>query len=335
MLNKVIPKTEDGSRLDRCIRRLLGNINQANLEKLLRSGQILLAEKKVKSSVKVISGQLINYSENIVFEKQYKKDEFSEKTKKYYNDLYKEILIKETKDWLAINKPNGLAVQGGSSQNYHVDDMLKCVFYNKDIPKLVHRLDKDTSGVLLIAKTQTSAQELTKYFKDHKINKIYLALVSPSPNLDFGSIKLPLIKSGIDGSQRVRVDRNIGKEAITEYKVLDHVGSRVALVALNPKTGRTHQLRVHLESINSPILGDNKYKGLDGILSSNEELSSHDSINQIKWSTNNKINLQLHALSLRLPNKEFIEAKLPEQFKQNIKFLGLTLPNNINKLFYM
>lgn len=84
MLNKVIPKTEDGARLDRCIRRLLGNINQANLEKLLRSGQILLAEKKAKSSVKVISGQLINYSENIVFEKQYKKDEFSEKKEILY-----------------------------------------------------------------------------------------------------------------------------------------------------------------------------------------------------------------------------------------------------------
>ena len=93
MLNKVIPKTEDGARLDRCIRRLLGNINQANLEKLLRSGQILLAEKKAKSSVKVISGQLINYSENILFEKQYKKHEFSEKTKKYYSDLFKDCLL--------------------------------------------------------------------------------------------------------------------------------------------------------------------------------------------------------------------------------------------------
>ena len=254
-------------------------------------------------------------------------------TKKYYFGLYKEILIKQTNTYLAINKPNGLPVQGGSSQNFHIDDMLKCVFNNKNVPKLVHRLDKDTSGVLLVAKDQLSAKDFSENFREHKIIKTYLALVSPSPKTDSGFINLPLIKSGSDGDQRVRVDKDKGKSAVTEYKVLDKVGPRVALLALSPKTGRTHQLRVHLESINSPIVGDNKYKGLDSTLASFTDLSSHDSITQIKWKSNEKQNLQLHALCLRLPNEELIEAELPEQFKQNLKFLGLTLPKNIDNLF--
>jgi len=333
MITKKIPNTEDGSRLDRCIRRLLGNINQAILEKLLRSSKILLDEEKTKSSIKVKAGQYISYSKSISFNQEYKKNSFSMNTKKYYFGLYKEILIKQTNTYLAINKPNGLPVQGGSSQNFHIDDMLKCVFNNKNVPKLVHRLDKDTSGVLLVAKDQLSAKDFSENFREHKIIKTYLALVSPSPKTDSGFINLPLIKSGSDGDQRVRVDKDKGKSAITEYKVLDKVGPRVALLALSPKTGRTHQLRVHLESINSPIVGDNKYKGLNSTLSSVTDLSSHDSITQIKWKSNEKKNLQLHAFSLKLPSEELIEAELPEEFKQNLKFLGLTLPKNLNNIF--
>ena len=333
MLSKKIPHTEDGSRLDRCIRRLFGNINQAILEKLLRTSEILLDEVKTKSSIKVRAGQYISYSKDINFNHEYKKDSFSLNSKKYYFDLYNNILIKETNSYLAINKPNGLPVQGGSSQKLHVDDMLKCVFNNKNVPKLVHRLDKDTSGVLLIAKDQVSAKELSENFREHKIIKTYLALVSPSPKNNTGFIDLPLIKSGTDGNQRVRVNKETGKQAITEFKVLDKVGPRVALIALYPKTGRTHQLRVHLEQRNSPIVGDHKYKGLNGILSLNIDLSGLDGINQIKWKPNNKNNLQLHAFSLMLPNRELIEAELTEEFKQNLKFLGLTLPKNLSNIF--
>ena len=333
MLNKKIPNDQDRSRFDRCIRRLLGNINQAVLEKYLRSGEILLENEKKKSSTKVRAGQLINYSKNINFNQEYKKDSFSLNTKKYYSDLYKKILIQQTNKYLAINKPNGLPVQGGSSQNIHVDDMLKCVFNNINVPKLVHRLDKDTSGVLLIAKNQVAAKELSANFREHEIVKTYLALVSPCPTTDSGFINLPLIKSGVDGDQRVIVDKERGKYATTEYKVLDKVGARVALVALYPKTGRTHQLRVHLEHINAPIVGDNKYKGLNGIFSSSRDLTGHDSITQIKWKSNNKNNLQLHAFSLKLPNNELIVAEPTKEFKQNLQFLGLTLPKNINNIF--
>jgi 23S rRNA pseudouridine955/2504/2580 synthase len=129
------------------------------------------------------------------------------------------------------------------------------------------------------------------------------------------------------------VDHDKGKQAITEYKILDKVSSRVGLIALFPKTGRTHQLRVHLENINAPIVGDKKYNGLLGVYSSENDLSGHENISQIKWSDKDIKNLQLHAYSIRMPSNEVIEAELSENFKKNLKFLGLTLPKNINNLF--
>ena len=337
MINKLlsieIPKEEHGSRIDRCIRRLLGNINQSMLEKYLRSGSILLEKKKIKSSFKVSVGQLIEYSSHIDFENKTIKEYINEDRYKYYKKLYNKILIKKTKDYIAINKPSGLAVQGGSSQKIHIDDMLKYIFKDQAIPKLVHRIDKDTSGLLLIANDQIIAKKLSFFFKEHKIIKTYLALVSPSPKIDSGFINLPILKKGEDGNQRMKVDYDKGKVSLTEYKVLDKVSSRVALVALSPKTGRTHQLRVHLEHINSPIVGDKKYKGLPGIHFSDSELKDHDSISQIKWSSEKNNNLQLHAYSLRLPNNELIEAELNDEFKNNINFLGLLLPKDISKIF--
>ena len=333
LLSIEIPEAENGSRIDRCIRRLLGNINQSILEKHLRSGSILLENKKIKSSFKVSVGQLIEYSSYIDFENKRIKEYINEDRYKYYEKLYNTILIKKTKDYIAINKPSGLAVQGGSSQKFHVDEMLKYIFKDQNIPKLVHRIDKDTSGLLLIANNLISAQKLSIFFKEHKIIKTYLALVSPSPKVDSGFINLPILKKGEDGNQRMKVDYDKGKVSLTEYKVLDKVGSRVALVALSPKTGRTHQLRVHLEHINSPIVGDKKYKGLPGIYTSDSDLNDHDSISQIKWSSEKNNNLQLHAYSLQLPNNELIEAELNKEFKNNIKFLGLLLPKNVSKIF--
>ena len=333
MLSIKIPETEDGSRIDRCIRRILGNINQGILEKYLRSGLILLENKKIKSSVKVSFGQLIEYSSQIDFENKKNKEYTNEDKKKYYENLYKKMFITQTDDYIAINKPNGLAVQGGSSQKYHIDDMLKYIFNFKSIPKLVHRIDKDTSGLLLIAKDQISAKKISNLFKEHKIIKTYLAIVSPCPQNDTGLIDVPILKKGADGKQKMKVEYKKGKPSITHYKVLDKVGSRVALIALYPKTGRTHQLRVHLEHINAPIVGDNKYKGLSGIYNSGEKLNEHDNISKIKWDAEDVNNLQLHAYCIRMPTNEIIEADLNEEFKINLNFLGLVLPKYIKNIF--
>ena len=123
------------------------------------------------------------------------------------------------------------------------------------------------------------------------------------------------------------------KKAITEYKVLDKVGSHVALVALYPKTGRTHQLRVHLEHINAPIVGDVKYKGLSEVYFSSKKLPGHKKISKIKWEPNNIKNLQLHAYSIKIPESEIITAEVSEDFKQNLKFLGLKLPKKLHNIF--
>ena len=165
MLNIKIPEKEHGTRLDRCVRRLLGQLNQSLLEKFLRSGMILLDGKKAKSSTKVSYGQELNYSQKLSFDKPYQVKKISEYNEKYYKNLFKKIFIKETTEYIAINKPGGLAVQGGSKQKFHIDDMLKCISNDNILLKLVHRIDKDTSGLLLLAKDNKAAKKLTSFFK--------------------------------------------------------------------------------------------------------------------------------------------------------------------------
>ncbi len=333
MRNIKVPTSENRSRFDRCLRRLLGYINQSVLEKYLRLGKILLDNKKVKSSVKVKSGQIIFYSTDIQFDKNDTTQDFDNRTYIYYRNLYKKIFIKETNEYIALNKPSGLAVQGGSSQKYHIDDMLKYLFKDANVPKLIHRIDKDTSGLLLVAKDQQSAIKLSNYFKQRKVVKTYLAIVSPCPKTENGVIELPIIKASIKGQLKMIIDNNRGKKAITEYKVLDQVSSRVALMALYPKTGRTHQLRVHLEYMNCPIIGDKKYSGSFGLCSSEYNLMEYETISQIKWRHDGINSLQLHAYSIRMPSNELIEAEVSDNFKKNLNFLGLIIPKNINKIF--
>ena len=335
MASLVIPTSEDGSRLDRCIRRILGNINQGLLEKHLRSGFILLDNKKVKSSEKVKSGQLLQYSEKINFSNSTTDRKLNQVSENFYKTLYDQIYIKENDNYIALNKPSGLAVQGGSGIKYNIDEMLKYKFGNNKTPKLIHRIDKDTSGLLLVAKDQISAKKFANYFKERKILKVYLALVSPVPKKESGTINSSLIKSGIEGNQKMIIDNDNGKVAITEYKVLNDIGSRVGLIALYPKTGRTHQLRVHLESINAPIMGDRKYKGLSDVYSSALNLPGHKNISNIKWKPDNIKSLQLHAYCITLPSGETIEAPITDEFKRNLDFLGLDLPSNINHIFHI
>ena len=164
----VIPMSEDGSRLDRCIRRILGNVNQGLLEKHLRSGFILLDNKKVKSSEKVKSGQLLQYSEKINFSNSTTDRKLNQVSENFYKTLYDQIYIKENDHYIALNKPSGLAVQGGSGIKYNIDEMLQYKFGKNKTPKLIHRIDKDTSGLLLVAKDQISAKKFANYFKERK-----------------------------------------------------------------------------------------------------------------------------------------------------------------------
>ena len=217
------------------------------------------------------------------------------------------LVIYKDANLLAINKPSGLAVQGGTNTSRHVDGMLEALqFEVEEKPKLVHRIDKDTSGVLVLARNRQAADDLTKAFRTHNLQKTYLALTIGCPKKMNGEINAPLEKVG----EKSLISEN-GKPAVTTYEVLDHVGDKFALVAASPLTGRTHQIRAHLESIGCPIVGDDKYFG-----------------GERKKFSNITDKLHLHAYKIDLSaiyNKKLeITATLPEHFKNSLDSVGIS-----------
>ena len=173
------------------------------------------------------------------------------------------LVIYEDEDVIALNKPCDLAVQGGTKTKRHIDGMLE-VFQDEEgvVPRLVHRLDKDTSGILLLARSAKCARELGFAFKKREVRKIYWAVVSPTPEAYEGSIKAPIVKSTGDYEKMI-IDEEDGKYALTEYAVIENAGRAAAFVAFWPRTGRTHQIRVHAsEVLGSAVLGDRKYRAV-------------------------------------------------------------------------
>ena len=216
------------------------------------------------------------------------------------------MIITQTKNWMALNKPAGLAVQGGTSTGKHIDGLLQSAYRDGVRPKLVHRLDKDTSGILLVAKNDETARHLSSAFQGHKLQKSYLALVlGQLPPL--GDIKVPLSKSGPMGKEKMSPDFEEGQFAHTKFKTLQRSGGNMSLMALQPMTGRTHQLRVHMLASKTPILGDGKYAGAD----------AHPGADFARQ-------LHLHAQFLRLPDGKLIEAPLPNHMKAALSYLGMT-----------
>jgi 23S rRNA pseudouridine955/2504/2580 synthase len=173
----------------------------------------------------------------------------------------KDSIIFQDQNIIAINKGVGLAVQGGSGIKTSIDDALPYLKdQNHSNPKLVHRLDKDTSGLLLIARNRESADLLSAAFKEKTIKKTYLALVKGIPNKESGTINMPIIKKYKGLNEKVYRDDENGKEAVTHYKIIkEYKDKNLSLLELTPITGRTHQIRVHLKEIGYPIIGDFKY----------------------------------------------------------------------------
>ena len=330
----IVNKDYHNTRFDRWFKHNVQDVPQSLIEKLIRKKKVKINKKKVKTSYRVQSNDIIELYgiDNLKFKPKSKNNKYkpSEKEK----DKYDKFIIENNDNFIVINKPSGIPVQGGTKSFRNIIDILKNTkYFENSKPFVVHRLDKETSGLLIVARDQQTAKKFSNYFKGRKIIKTYLAIVSPCPKTETGIIDLPLLKGERKGQRKMTVDHEKGKQAITEYKILDKVSSRVGLIALYPKTGRTHQLRVHLENINAPIVGDKKYNGSLGVYSSENDLPGHESISQIKWNDEDIKNLQLHAYSIRMPSNEVIEAELSENFKKNLKFLGLTLPKNINNIF--
>ena len=210
----IIPESEDKSRLDRCLRRNLGEINQSLLEKSLRNKYILLNGKKAKASDKIVKDQIITYEASIFSKRKKVLSKISKNKKSFYLDLYKKTLIKENMNWIILNKPNQIAVQGGTGQNKNIDELLKLISDNHQF-KLVHRLDKDTSGILVIAKNLQTAKNFHDYFKNKRIIKLYLAIVSPSPSKNKQYITSNIEKSSFLNVRKMKISETLGKFAKT------------------------------------------------------------------------------------------------------------------------
>ncbi len=291
-----ITKDESGSRLDRIIHKRYPYLNQAKIEKALRSKLIIVNQHKETSNYRVDLGDHVQIAAHLIQEnyanykdnKQITLDDIK---------LITDNIIYQDADLLVINKPAGLAVQGGSKIRISVDDimpsMLKSLeIWDQPIHKLVHRLDKETSGILLIALNNRTAAELAYAFKEHAVEKKYLAILTGRISVNNGQISSYINKESTQVSE---------DNAFTNYKVIARK-THASLVEFKPITGKTHQLRLHALELGFPILGDLKY---------DPELRNAKGVN-----------LHLHAAEITFPYQGSylrLKAELPEYFEQSIK----------------
>ena len=302
-------------RLDRWFKRRFPELTHGRLEKLLRTGQVRLDGKRAKAGDRVAAGQVLRIpplgtapagdAEPGVRPKPEPK--VSEKDAAA---LRASVLFKDA-DVLVINKPAGLAVQGGTGLDKNLDAMLDALKFDApERPKLVHRLDRDTSGCLVLARSAKAAQALTAAFRHKEARKVYWAVVVGAPKLDRGKIDAPLSKQPAKGGERVQIDEDEGRFAITHFAVIERAGKKAAWLALMPVTGRTHQLRAHCVALGTPILGDGKYAGQEAFVA-RDELPNQ---------------MHLHARSIRIPHPKrgwiAVEAPLPPHMQKTWKFFG-------------
>ena len=301
---KKVKAEDDGMRLNRWFMKYYPNLTLGRLQKLLRTKQIKVDGKRAETSLKLAAGSEVRVPPmDEQPETGANRSEISRRDAEFILSL----VIYKDDNIIVLNKPSGLAVQGGTNTSRHVDGMLEALrFELNEKPKLVHLIDKDTSGVLVLARNRTWADRLTKAFREHTLPKTYLALVNSCPKNPAGEIKAPLEKCG----EKSLVGPD-GKPAATVYKTLDEVGSKFALVEASPLTGRTHQIRAHMEYIGCPIVGDDKYFG-------GEKRQKYASIPD---------KLYLHAYKIDLSalynKKTVIKAALPEHFKKALAALGI------------
>ena len=260
---KEVAEGEDGMRLDRWFRTHYASLPHSRLEKLLRTGQVRVDGARAKASTRLAVGQAIRVPPlPDVAPPPGPRHALSKADRAFLAAM----TLYEDDDLLVLNKPSGIAVQGGTKTTQHIDRLLEGMGDGPETrPRLVHRLDRDTSGVLVIAKRRSVAAKLGRAFQTRSVRKIYWAIVKGVPKPPQGKVEAALVKAGGPEGDRVRKARpgeqDIAQSAVTHYAVVDRAGQGCAFVSLKPVTGRQHQLRAHMAIIGNPILGDEKYHG--------------------------------------------------------------------------
>jgi 23S rRNA pseudouridine955/2504/2580 synthase len=301
---------EDGSlRLDRWFKRHYPALGHGRLEKLLRTGRIRVDGRRAQARDRVEPGQSIQVPPlgelNSPLAPEPRPPRPSDQAMLDAAILHRDEAV------IVLNKPPGLAVQGGTATERHLDALLDGLrFGRSERPRLVHRLDKDTSGILLIARTAAAAAFLTRAFREKATRKVYWAVAVGVPKPPQGRIALPLAKAFGRGCERVHPDREAGRPAVTYYRVVETAGGMASWLALLPVTGRTHQLRAHCAAIGTPLLGDGKYGGAAAHLAG----------------AAGSRRLHLHARSLSLPHPSGgvlqVTAPLPRHMQRTWEFFG-------------
>lgn len=309
-----VAESEAELRLDRWFKRHFPELSHGRLEKLLRKGQIRVDGKRAKSGLRLAAGQMVRVPPFSVAPQPAPNRAtapVSEEDARMLQDavLYRDDFV------VAINKPPGLAVQGGTGTRRHLDGMLDALrFGSAERPRLVHRLDRDTSGVLILGRTANATAALSRAFRQRSAQKLYWAVTVGTPMPHMGRIDQALIKGAVRGGERMMAAEEgdgTARKAVTLYRVIEHAGKEAALVALSPLTGRTHQLRVHLAGHGTPVLGDGKYGGSDAFLAGR------------------KAKLHLHARRLVLPVEtgQVLDIKAPPPLHMigTFKFFGFSM----------
>jgi 23S rRNA pseudouridine955/2504/2580 synthase len=310
--NVAVAADESGMRVDRFLEARFSGLSFSHIQRVIRKGEVRVNGKRTRPNHRLEAGQIVRIPPlRMAPAPRAPGDEAADKTREFL----KSITLYEDADVLVLNKPMGLAVQGGSGTTRHIDGMLEVMRdAHGQRPRLVHRLDKDTAGCLLVAKTRFAAAALAKSFRSRSARKIYWALAAGVPKPRQGRISTFLAKEQREEESMMRIARH-GEEgashAITYYAVVDTAGPSLAWLSLKPVTGRTHQLRAHMAHIGHPIVGDAKYFSRENW--------------QLPGGMQNRLHLLARRIAVPHPRAGVIDvtAPLPPHMQQSWNLLGL------------